>query len=68
MKKAFTFYAWFQGPNDKELFMARVLDNTTIPTSWRIDDHDKTYIRALSNTYIREATQDEITKHINRSK
>lgn len=64
MKKAFTFYAWFQGPKDKEPFMARVLDNTT--NSWRIDNHDKTYILALEETFIREATEEEIYKHINR--
>ena len=66
MKTAFIFYAWFQGPNDKEPFIARVLDNKSNPNSWRIDDHDKTYVFALPSTYIKEATKDEINKHINR--
>jgi hypothetical protein len=66
MKKAFTFYAWFKGPYDEEPFMSRVLDNTTSLKSWRIDNNDRTYRRALRETFIREATADEIDKHINR--
>ncbi len=66
MKKAFTFYAWFKGPNDAEPFIARVLDNTTNPNSWRIDNHDKSYFLELKETFIRETTEDETYKHINR--
>ena len=66
MRKAFTFFAWFKGQNDAEPFIARVLDNTTNPNSWRIDNHDKTYIFALKEAFIREATKEEIYKHINR--
>jgi hypothetical protein len=65
MKQAFVFYAWFKG-NAPEPFIARVLDNTSNPNSWRIDNHDKTYMFALKNTYIKEATHEEITAHVNR--
>jgi hypothetical protein len=66
MKKAFVFYGWFQGPNDNEPFIARILDNTTNPNSWRIDNHDKTYFFALKETFLRECTSDEIYQHVNR--
>jgi hypothetical protein len=66
MKQAFVFYAWFQGSSDFEPFIARVLDNTSNPNSWRIDNHDKTYMFALKEAYIKEATHDEINIHVNR--
>jgi hypothetical protein len=66
MKKAFVFYALFQDPKDESYFIARVLDNTTNPDSWRIDNHDKTYFLALKETYVRDCTPEETTMHINR--
>ena len=64
MKKAFVFYGWFKGQNDKEPFIARILDNTTNPNSWRIDNHDKSYFFALKETFLRECTSEEKFKHI----
>lgn len=58
------FYGWFKNhPNDKG-FMARCID--TSGASWRIDEHDETFFLALPASLVRLATQEEITKHINR--